>query len=62
MAALITIAVITALAGIVFGAYIKICFAIRGEDRTKWSLRSAAPSQSARSARTLVGMSSSRWD
>jgi hypothetical protein len=62
MAALITISVIVAVAGIVFGAYLKICFAIRREDRTKWSLRLEAPNQSARSARNFVGISSSKWD
>jgi hypothetical protein len=62
MAALVTISVIVAVAGIVFGAYLKICFAIRREDRTKWSLRLEAPNQSARSARNFVGISSSKWD
>jgi hypothetical protein len=62
MAALIAITIVIALAGVVFGAYLKICFAIRREDRTRGSLRLDARSQSARSARDLVGISSSRWD
>lgn len=61
MASLIIIALVTAAAGVVFGAYFKICFAIRREDRRKWSLRSEAPSQSAQSARSFVGISGSRW-
>ena len=62
MAALITIAIIVAVTGAVFGAFIKICLAIRRDDRTKWSLRRDAPSQAAQSARDLVGISNSRWD
>ena len=59
MAALIIISIIGAAAGVVLGAYLRICFAIRREDRTKGSLRLNAPDQSARSARNLVGISSS---
>jgi hypothetical protein len=62
MAALIIIAIVVAVAAVAFGAYIRICFAIRREDRTKWSLRHEATSQSARSARSLVGMTGSKWD
>jgi hypothetical protein len=62
MAALITIALVIAGAGVVFGAFLRICCAIRREDRTKWSLRRDAPSQAAQSARDLVGISSSRWE
>jgi hypothetical protein len=61
MAALITIALIVAVTGVVFGAYLKICCAIRRDDRTKWSLRRDAPNHSAQSARDLVGISSSWW-
>jgi hypothetical protein len=61
MASLIVIAIVLTLAGIVFGAYIKVSFAIRREDRSR-SLRLDAPTQSARAARHLVGISSSRWD
>jgi hypothetical protein len=62
MAALITIAIVVAVAGGLFGAYLKICLAIRRDDGRKGSLRRDAPSQSAQTARTLVGMNSSRWD
>lgn len=62
MAALITIATVGALTGVALGAYLKICFAIRREDRKKWSLRRSAPDQSAQTARSLVGISSSRWE
>ncbi len=62
MAALITIALVVAAAGVVLGAFLKICSAIRREDRTKWSLRREAPNQSARSARDFVGISNSRWE
>jgi hypothetical protein len=62
MASLIIITLVLTVAGILFGAYIKICFAIRRDDRTKWSLRGDAPSQAAQSARDLVGISSSRWE
>ncbi len=62
MAGLIILALVTAVAGTVLGAYFKICFAIRQEDRKKWSLRSDAPSPSARTARTFVGISGSRWN
>jgi hypothetical protein len=63
MAAFITILSVVAAAGIVLGAYyIKICFAIRREDRSRGSLRFDAPNQSAQSARTMVGVTSSRWN
>jgi hypothetical protein len=62
MAALITIAVVVAVAGVVCGVYLKICSAIRRDDRTKGSLRRDAPNQSAQSARTVVGMNSFRWE
>ena len=62
MAALISIALVVVGAGVVFGAFLKVCLAIRREDRTKGSLRRDAPDQSAQSARTLVGMTSFRWE
>jgi hypothetical protein len=62
VAALITISIIAGGAGVMFGAYLRICFAIRREDRTKWSLRLDAPDHVAQSARTLVGMNNSKWD
>jgi hypothetical protein len=41
--------------------FLKLSFAIRREDKRR-SLRSDAPSFSAKAARDLVGISSSRWD
>jgi hypothetical protein len=61
MASLVIIALILTLVGIVAGAFIVISFAIRREDRTRGSLRFDAPTSSARAARSLVGISSSRW-
>jgi hypothetical protein len=48
--------------GACIGAFLKLSFAIRREDRTRGSLRLEAPSNSAQTARDLVGISSSRWD
>jgi hypothetical protein len=62
MAVLVTIAIVVAIAGITFGGYLKVCSAIRREDRKKWSLRRDAPDQSAQNARSLVGINSSRWE
>jgi hypothetical protein len=62
MASLIIIAVVVTVAGVVFGAYFGICFAIRREDRRKWSLRSGPPTYSAQTARTLVGINGTRRD
>jgi hypothetical protein len=62
MGSLIIIALVLTIAGILFGAFLKICFAIRRDDRTKGALRRDAPNQSAQSARTLVGMNSFRCD
>ena len=62
MAALVLLGLVLIIAGACLGAFLKICFAIRREDQTKWSLRREAPSQAAQSARDLVGISSSRWE
>jgi hypothetical protein len=62
MASLIIITLVLTFAGIVFGAYIKISFAIRRDDRSTGSLRFDAPTQSTQAARNLVGISGSRWD
>jgi hypothetical protein len=63
MAALVLLGLVLIIAGACLGAFLKLSFAIRREDRgQKWGLRSDAPSRSAQSARDLVGMSSSRWD
>lgn len=60
MAVLITMAVVVALAGIASVAYLKVCLAIRRDDRTKWALRRDAPNKFTQSARALVGISNSR--
>jgi len=57
MASLVFMALVAALAGTLFSAYLIVCFAISREDRRKGSLHSAAYSPSARSARHLVGIS-----
>jgi hypothetical protein len=62
MAAVFVVAFVAGVTGAVLGAYWKICSAIRREDRKKWSLRRAAPDQSAQSARDFVGISSSKWN
>jgi hypothetical protein len=62
MAALVVLGLVTIVAGACIGAFLKLSFAIRGEDRTRGSLRFDAPSHSAQLSRDLVGMSSSRWD
>ena len=62
MAALIAISIIVTVAGAVFAAFLKICIAIRLEDGRRGSLRRAAPTRSAQSARALVGISNSRWN
>jgi hypothetical protein len=59
VASLVFIAFVTAVAGILFGAFLKICFAISREDRRKGALRSAARNSSARSARFVVGINGS---
>jgi hypothetical protein len=62
IASLIIIVLVTVAFGVMFGAFLAISFAIRTDDRRKGSLRSVAPDHSTRAARTLVGLSSSRWD
>jgi hypothetical protein len=62
MASLIIIALVTVAFGVMFGAFLAISFAIRRDDRIRGSLRFGAPSHSTKAARSLVGMSSSRWD
>jgi len=56
MAALTTLVLVTITFGVLLGAYLKICFAIRRDDRTKWSLRRGAPNRSAQNAREFVGI------
>jgi hypothetical protein len=62
MASLVVLGVVTIIVGTCIGALLKLSSAIRREDRLRHSLRFDAPDNSTRSARTLVGVSSSRWD
>ena len=62
MASLIIIAVVVTVAGVMFGAYLGICFAIRQEDRRKWSLRSGPTTFSKQAARSFVGITGTRRD
>jgi hypothetical protein len=62
MAGLVLLGIVTIIAGTCIGAFLRLSFAIRREDRTRGSLRLDAPSDSAQAARDLVGISSSRWD
>ena len=61
MAALITLAIVTVVAGGVVGLLLRLSFAIRGEDRIRGSLRFDPPNASSKAARDFVGVSSSRW-
>ncbi|MGH3279374.1 MAG: hypothetical protein ACRDNW_09570 [Trebonia sp.] len=62
MAALITLAIImTVLTGVAVGAFLKVSFAIRREDK-RHSLSFDASNASERAARVLVGVNGSRWD
>lgn len=62
MASLVVLGVVTVIVGTCIGAFLKLSFAIRKEDRLRGSLRLDAPNHTAQSARSLVGISSSRWD
>jgi hypothetical protein len=62
MASLIIITTVLTLAGVMLGAYLRICFAIAREDRLKWSLRSNPPTFTAQTARTFVGIKGTRRD
>jgi hypothetical protein len=62
MAGFVVLGIVTIIMGACIGAFVKLSFAIRREDRTRGSLRLDAPSVSAQTARDLVGISSSRWE
>lgn len=62
MAGLVVITLVIIVMGACLGALLRISFAIRREDRSRGSLRLDAPNNSAQTARTLVGLTSSRWD
>lgn len=61
MAALFVIGFVTMVGAACIGAFLKLSFAIRKEDRRKGSLRFDAPSSSTRVARSLVGISGNGW-
>jgi hypothetical protein len=59
----VVVLVLTAIAfGVLFGSFLVVSLAIRRDDHSLGSLRCDAPNHSARAARTLVGINSSRWD
>ncbi len=58
----VVLGLVTIMAGACIGAFLKLSFAIRHEDRIPGSLRVAARTNSAQTARALVGVSSARWD
>jgi hypothetical protein len=62
VAGLVVIALVIIVMGACLGALFRISFAIRREDRSPGSLRFDAANNSAQTARTLVGFTSSRWD
>ena len=62
MAVVAVLGIVTILMGVCLGAFLTLSFAIRREDRTRGSLRFDAPDSSTHAARTLVGVTSSRWD
>jgi hypothetical protein len=61
MASLVVLALVTIVVGVCIGAFLKLSFAIRREDRAR-TLRFDAPNHSAQTARSMVGISSSRWE
>ena len=63
MASVVVVLVLTAIAfGVLFGGFLMISLAIRRDDHSLGSLRFDAPNHSARTARTLVGLSSFHWE
>jgi hypothetical protein len=63
VAIVVVLGVVGVVMGICIGAFLKLSFAIRREDRSsRGSLRFDAPNRSAQTARALVGVSSSRWE
>ena len=62
MAGFAAVVIAVIVMGVLVGAFFKLSFAIRREDRNRGSLRFDAPSHSAQTARALVGMTSSRWN
>jgi hypothetical protein len=63
MAALVILVIFAIATGICTGASLLLFLAIGRDDRRqKWGLRSDAVTSSEKAARTLVGLSGSRWD
>lgn len=62
MAALFTLSLVTILAGVLVGAFLKLSFTIRREDRVQGSLRHGALDPRDQTVRSLVGAHSSGWD
>jgi hypothetical protein len=62
MASVVVLVLIAIAFGVFIGSFIMVSFAIRRDDRSRGSLRFDASNRSARTARMLVGLSSSRWD
>ena len=62
MAGLVVITLVIIVMGASFGVLLRISFAIRREDRSRGSLRLDAPNNSVQTARSLGGLTSSRWD
>lgn len=62
MAEFITFAIaLTITAGVLFGAFLAICFMIRREDK-RGSLTIPAPSRACRNARHVAGFHRLRWE
>jgi hypothetical protein len=63
MAGLVIVTLVIVVMGACLGAFLRISLAIRREDRSpQGALRFDAGNYSAQTARTLVGLNSSRWD
>lgn len=59
---IVVLGIITIASGACAGAFLRLSWAIRWEDRRRGSLRLDAPDASTKAARTLVGISGSRWE
>ena len=59
---IVVLAIITITSGACVGAFVRLSWAIRWEDRRRGSLRFDAPDASTKAARALVGISGTRWE
>ena len=59
---IVVLVIITITAGACVGAFVRLSWAIRWEDRRRGSLRYDAPDASTKAARALVGISGTRWE